>query len=88
LQTTNNFLVRADPCVRPELRAHPRVRPYSSALFDCDSVLLPLHALAGGEGVGEVAGFFMMAGHQIGPIFSPLPQWGEGQAEGEVIFTE
>jgi hypothetical protein len=23
---------------RPELRAHMRVRPYSAALFDCDSV--------------------------------------------------
>jgi len=39
LQTNDNFLVGADPCVRPELRAHARVRPYSSALFDCDSVL-------------------------------------------------
>jgi len=30
----------------------------------------------------------MMAEHQTGPVFSPLPQWGEGQGEGEVIFTE
>ena len=38
LQTNDNFIVGADPCVRPELRAHTRVRPYSSAFFDCDSV--------------------------------------------------
>ena len=32
------FFVGADPCVRPVLRAHTRVRPYNSAFFDCDSV--------------------------------------------------
>jgi hypothetical protein len=28
----------------------------------------------GGEGAGQVVGFFMKAKQQIGPIFSPLPQ--------------
>ena len=41
---------------------------------------------SGGEGVVEVAGFLMMAKPQTGPVFSPLPQWGQG--EGEVSFSE
>jgi len=40
LQTNDNFLVGADPCVRPELRAHTRVRPYNPEFFDYDSVLV------------------------------------------------
>jgi len=38
LQSSDNFLVGADPCVRPELSAHTRVRPYNAEFFDCDSV--------------------------------------------------
>ena len=41
-----------------------------------------------GEGVGWGAGFFMMAGPQIGPIFSLSLNGGGGQGEGEVSFTE
>ena len=38
LPTNDNFLVGADPGVRPELWARPRVRPYSAVFFDCDSI--------------------------------------------------
>ena len=40
------------------------------------------------RGEDLVAGFFMMAEPQIGPVFSPLPNGGEGQGEGEVVFPE
>ena len=38
LQSNDYFPVAADPCVRPELRAHTRVPPYNAAFFDCGSV--------------------------------------------------
>jgi hypothetical protein len=39
LPPNDNFLVGADLGVRLELRAHPQVRPYNSAVFHCNSVL-------------------------------------------------
>jgi hypothetical protein len=36
LQSNGYFPVGADPCVRPGLGAHTRVRPHNAAFFDCD----------------------------------------------------
>ena len=43
---------------------------------------------AGGEGVGQVAGFLRWQGLKSVPAFSRSPNGGEGQGEGDVVFLE
>jgi hypothetical protein len=38
LESNDYFPVGADPCVRPELRAHTQVRPYNYVFFYCGSL--------------------------------------------------
>ena len=54
----------------------------------CPPHLPPLPPKRAERGKDLVAGFFMMAEPQIDPVFSLLPNGGEGQGEGEVIFLE